>query len=329
MGPVYYFRSTDDIPPIPEGFRLVPDYYAGKRFEEYDSAHVDEESKENVDGTVDASSEDKQVSFDKDLVQLNNKYPTASETEQTKATPLEKTQTTAQLWFSMLKKPAQWPRLLWLVISHGWTQDVITNQVTDGGFLSPDIKLMHSKSKYYDNKVEYLFSLLQTITACTMSFAHGSNDISNAAGPLATVYQIWTTNVVNTKADVPIWVLCYTAGALVLGCWTFGYNIMRNLGNKLTLQSPSRGFSIELGAAVTTVMATRLAIPVSTTQSAVGATVFVGLCNKEWKAVNWRIVAFCYGGWIFTLPCAGLIAGIINGIIINAPSKNTTYELTN
>lgn len=104
---------------------------------------------------------------------------------------------------------------------------------------------------------------------------------------------------------------------------------MANLGNKLILQSPSRGFSIELGAAVTTVMATQLAIPVSTTQSAVGATVFIGLCNREWKAVNWRMVIWCYAGWIFTLPIAGLIAGILNGIILNAPSIGNTYTLSN
>lgn len=121
--------------------------------------------------------------------------------------------------------------------------------------------------------------------------------------------------------------MCYTAAALVIGIWTYGYNIMRNLGNRLILQSPSRGFSIELGAAVTTVMATQLAIPVSTTQSAVGATVFVGLCNKDIKSVNWRIVAYCYFGWIFTLPCAGIMAGILNGIILNAPNKGQLYQL--
>lgn len=107
-----------------------------------------------------------------------------------------------------------------------------------------------------------------------MSFAHGANDIANATGPLATVYLVWTTNTTASKAEVPVWVLCYAAGALVVGLWTYGYHIMANLGNKLILQSPARGFSIELGAAVTTVMATQLKIPISTTQSAVGATVF-------------------------------------------------------
>ena len=77
-------------------------------------------------------------------------------------------------------------------------------------------------------------------------FAHGANDIANATGPLATVYLVWTTNTTASKAEVPVWVLCYAAGALVVGLWTYGYHIMANLGNKLILQSPARGFSIEL-----------------------------------------------------------------------------------
>ncbi|CCH44763.1 Phosphate permease PHO89 [Wickerhamomyces ciferrii] len=332
LGPTFYFKSNDDIPPIPKGHLLVPDYYAGKYHTDDEPILQDSETieKDQTNVQVDQTSSDKGASnYERDLQNLESKYQDIEQqqpTTQQPSTPLAPKQTTKQLWFSLAKQPKQWPRLIWLVISHGWTQDVISNQMQKGG-LSGDLKDMHSRSKYYDNKIEYLFSLLQAITACTMSFAHGSNDIANAAGPLATVYNIYTTNKVDKKADVPIWVLCYTAAALVLGVWTFGYNIMRNLGNRLILQSPSRGFSIELGAAVTTVMATQLGIPVSTTQEAVGATVFVGLCNKDVKSVNWRIVAYCYFGWIFTLPCAGLIAGILNGIILNAPSRELTYQL--
>lgn len=161
-----------------------------------------------------------------------------------------------------------------------------------------------------------------------MSFAHGANDVANATAPLAAVYDIWQKNTVESKSDVHTWVLAYCAAALVLGCWTYGYRIIKNLGNKMILQSPSRGFSVELGAAVTTVMATQLSIPVSTTQVAVGGIVAVGLCNRDLKSVNWRMVAFCYSGWFLTLPMAGLIAGILNGIILNAPRYGGDYQLS-
>ncbi|GME85207.1 unnamed protein product [Ambrosiozyma monospora] len=162
-----------------------------------------------------------------------------------------------------------------------------------------------------------------------MSFAHGANDISNAAGPLSTIYLVWTSNTTSKKLDVPVWVLCFTAASLVVGLWTSGHRIMAVLGNKLILQSPSRGFCIELGAAITVVMATRLSIPVSTTQIATGCTVFVGLCNLDVKSINWKVVIWCYAGWLITLPIAGLIAGILNGIIINAPRMGAVYQMTN
>lgn len=317
FGPMYWFKSTDDIPPMPAGKHLTIDYYAGRRYNEAGEA-VDVDGvplkKTATEGLKAESDVEKQVCIDTTSIETLDLVPK---------------QTTRQLWWSMLKSgPKAWPKLLWLMVSHGFTQDVIGNQSNQKDMLTGDIKNLHSCSKYYDNKLEYLYSLLQVITAGTMSFAHGANDIANATGPLATVYLVWTTNETAKKAEVPIWVLCYAAAALVLGCWIYGYRIMSNLGNKMILQSPSRGFSIELGAAVTTVMATQLSIPVSTTQSAVGATVFVGLCNKEWKSVNWRMVIWCYCGWIFTLPIAGLVAGLLNAVILYAPSKGVTYELS-
>jgi sodium-dependent phosphate transporter len=315
-GPIYWFKSADDIPPMPEGHELTIDYYKGRRYNE-SGANVDIHGNlENLDTASDIT----------DIEKMDAVNVGACTVESQSIAPK---QTTRQLWWSLLKAgPKQWPYLLWLMVSHGFTQDIISNQTQSKGALSGDLKGLHTSSKIYDNRIEFLYSLLQAITAGTMSFAHGANDIANATGPLATVYLVWTTNTVGSKSEVPLWILCYAGAALVIGCWTFGYRIMANLGNKLILQSPSRGFSIELGAAVTTVMATQLAIPVSTTQSAVGATVFIGLCNREWKAVNWRMVIWCYAGWIFTLPIAGLIAGILNGIILNAPSLGNTYTLS-
>lgn len=314
-GPIYWFKSTDNIPPMPEGHELVPDYYLGRRPTEV----ISRSSTEKNNDDSDIKSRDMEI----EAVESINPSNVTSSIKEEQNIP------TKTLWWNLLKKgPKSWPYLLWLVVSHGFTKDVISLQANDRGALSGDLTKMYAKSKMYDNKIEYLFSLLQAITASTMSFAHGANDIANAAGPLASIYLIWRSNTVGAKADVPIWVLCYTASALVIGCWTFGYRIISNLGNKLILQSPSRGFSIELGAAATTVMATQLAIPVSTTQSAVGATVFIGLCNRDLKAVNWRMVTWVYLGWFFTLPIAGLIAGLLNAIILNAPHFGGEYNLS-
>lgn len=312
-GPSFYFKSTDDIPPMPEGHQLTIDYYEGRRNLGTTVSVEDEENKA-------ASNSNDSVKNKEDIQEVD-----LVRTETEPETKLS----TKQYWWSLLKQgPKKWPLLFWLVISHGWTQDVIHAQVNDRDMLSGDLKGMYERSKFYDNRVEYIYSVLQAITAATMSFAHGANDVANATGPLSAVYVIWKTNTIGAKSEVPVWVLAYGGVALVIGCWTYGYNIIKNLGNKMILQSPSRGFSIELAVAITTVMATQLGIPTSTTQIAVGGIVAVGLCNKDLKSVNWRMVAWCYSGWFLTLPIAGLIAGIINGIILNAPRFGVEYQMT-
>lgn len=331
-GPVYWFKSTDNIPPIPEGQTLTIDYYKGRRYDEAGNViNDDEDDQESVTKKDGQEGDEIHPDIEKDANSSDS--ITSTEAAKKKAAATHKKHRhprTFPEYGALIKETAMnWPYVIFLLLTHGVRQDVISDQANSKDILAGDLAGMHTASKYYDNKIEFMYSLLQAITACTMSFAHGANDIANATGPLATVYLIWTSNTTAAKADVPIWVLCYAASALVIGLWTYGYHIMANLGNKLILQSPARGFAIELGAAATTVMATQLKIPVSTTQCAVGATVFVGLCNKEWKTVNWRMVAWCYLGWIFTLPCAGLIAGILNAIILYSPSLGMSYSLTN
>ncbi len=216
------------------------------------------------------------------------------------------------------------PVLFWhfkYAIFRGVDRDVVSSQNDRHPILSGDIEAMHARVAHYSNKTEYMFTFLQVMTACTASFTHGANDIANAVGPFATIFQIWNEGALpaNGKSDVPIWNLAYCAAGLVIGLWTYGYHIMRNLGNRITLHSPSRGFSMELASATTIILATRLKLPVSTTQCITGATVGVGLCSGDWRSINWRMVAWIYMGWIITLPVTGLISGLMMAFIIHSP----------
>ena len=153
-----------------------------------------------------------------------------------------------------------------------------------------------------------------------MSIAHGSNDVANAVGPWAAVYQTFRSGVVNTDAPTPVWFLVVAGLLLGLGFWFFSYRIVRALGNKITQMSPTRGFAIELGAAITVLLASRLGLPVSTTQCLTGAALGVALMNYDLGAVNWRQMAKIFLGWVLTLPCSALIAGLICLMALNAPS---------
>lgn len=158
-----------------------------------------------------------------------------------------------------------------------------------------------------------IFHALQSLTLRSI-------DIANAVGPIAAVYETYKTGAVATESATPTWILVIGGLLLGMGFWFYGYHVMRALGNKITQMSPTRGFAIELGAAITVLMASRLGLPVSTTQCLTGAAVGVALMNFDVGAVNWRQIAFIFMGWVLTLPCAGLIAGLLCVMALNAPS---------
>ncbi|KAF9698014.1 hypothetical protein EKO04_004211 [Ascochyta lentis] len=205
------------------------------------------------------------------------------------------------------KKIANWTKFILL---QGVTRDVVTQK---------DLGAVHARAIVYDNRTEHLWTYAQIASAMMMSIAHGSNDVANAVGPWVASYNTYTSGEVTSKADTPIWILIIAGLLLGLGFWIYGYNVMRSLGNKITQVSPTRGFSMELGAAITVLLASKLALPVSTTQCLTGATIGVALCNYDIRAVNWKQVAFIFSSWFITLPSAGLISGLLMAMALNTP----------
>jgi solute carrier family 20 (sodium-dependent phosphate transporter) len=164
----------------------------------------------------------------------------------------------------------------------------------------------------YDQDTENLFTYLQVFTACLNSFAHGANDVSNTIAPMSAIIDIYQTGVVNSKATVDKWVLAFGGGAIVIGLLLYGYNVMKSIGYKLTLMSPSRGFSAELGASLVVVTASFNEIPVSSTQCIVGAVFGVGLVNGC-ENVQWFFLLKVMCGWVSLFFCATILsAGVFS-----------------
>ncbi|KAK2001343.1 phosphate transporter [Colletotrichum falcatum] len=182
------------------------------------------------------------------------------------------------------------------------------------------MKRVYACAQKYPNEVEHTYSFVQIITACTASFAHGANDIGNSVGPWAVIYSAWSTgDAAASKAPVPVWQLAVLSATISLGLITYGYNIMKVMGNKITYHSPSRGSSMEMGAAITVLVFSQYSLPVSTSMCITGATVGVGLCNGTLKAVNFQRVALLVFSWIMTIPVAGTLGGVLMGLFLNAP----------
>jgi PiT family inorganic phosphate transporter len=156
------------------------------------------------------------------------------------------------------------------------------------------------------SSVERVFGVLMIFTACSMAFAHGSNDVANAVGPMAAVISVINAGAVEAKAAVPSWVLLLGAVGIVIGLATYGYKVMQTIGKKITELTPSRGFAAEMSAAATVVIASGFGLPISTTHTLVGAVLGVGLARGI-GALNLRVIGGIFASWVITLPAgAGL-----------------------
>jgi PiT family inorganic phosphate transporter len=156
--------------------------------------------------------------------------------------------------------------------------------------------------------VEKVFATLMVFTACAMAFAHGSNDVANAIGPLAAVVSVVANNgEILAKSVLPTWVLFLGGGGIVVGLATFGYKVMGTIGRKITELTPSRGFAAELAAATTVVVASGTGMPISTTHTLVGAVLGVGLARGI-SALNLRVIGTIVSSWIITLPAGAILS---------------------
>lgn len=128
--------------------------------------------------------------------------------------------------------------------------------------------------------VEKVFAILMVVTACCMAFAHGSNDVANAIGPLAAVVSVVNSGgEIASKAELVWWILPLGAFGIVMGLAIFGKRVMQTIGKNITHLTPSRGFAAELAAASTVVIASGTGLPISTTQTLVGAVLGVGMAR--------------------------------------------------
>ena len=157
--------------------------------------------------------------------------------------------------------------------------------------------------------VERVFGILMIVTACGMAFAHGSNDVANAIGPLAAVISTAQNGMIMAKSAVPVWVLLLGGGGIVIGLATYGRHVIATVGRKITHLTPSRGFAAELAAATTIVIASGTGMPVSTTHTLVGAVLGVGLARGI-EAIDLGVVGRIFLSWVVTIP-AGAILSII------------------
>ncbi len=161
---------------------------------------------------------------------------------------------------------------------------------------------------FHFTNVERIFGVLMMITACAMAFAHGSNDVANAVGPLAAVVSIVQNDGnIGQKSAMAPWILILGGAGIVAGLIMYGHKVIATVGNKITELTPSRGFAATLAAATTVVIASSTGLPISTTHTLVGAVLGVGLARGI-AALNLNVIKTIFVSWIVTLPAGAIMS---------------------
>ena len=163
------------------------------------------------------------------------------------------------------------------------------------------------------------FVPLLILSALTVAFAHGANDVGNAVGPLAAIMEASLEGRIAATPQIPIWVLAIGSGGFVFGIAALGSRTIATVGGKITTLTPSKSFSVQIGAAVAVLSSTVLGLAVSTSHCLVGSVVGVGIASRISKAggsLNGRMLLKIFIGWGVTIPLAMLVAVIFYYLIM-------------
>ncbi len=155
--------------------------------------------------------------------------------------------------------------------------------------------------------VERTFAPLVIISSCSVAFSQGANDVANAIGPLAAIFDVCQSGTIHPRVAVPLWVLALGGGGIVIGLATYGYRVMRTVGTKITRITPSRGVAADIAASITILSCSRLGLPVSTTHTLVGAILGIGLA-RGLGGINRKVTRNIFGAWLITVPAAAVLS---------------------
>ncbi|KAF6250657.1 phosphate transporter [Scenedesmus sp. NREL 46B-D3] len=204
---------------------------------------------------------------------------------------------------------------VWQALTYGLNYDIHKVIETD-----ERVAEIHANAEVFDRKAELSFKYLQVCTACANAFAHGSNEVANAVGPLSAIYQVWQTGQITSKAPVPTWLLAIGALGICVGLATFGYTVMRAMGVKMTRLTNSRGFCVELCVAAVVIVASYCNLPMSSTLATVGAIAGVGLWEGRSGFNAWLFVKMV-SGWILTIIASVSLTCLFMAQGLYAPSR--------
>ena len=205
-----------------------------------------------------------------------------------------------------------------MLVTKWLVRDIHSVQVSANPLAQAEISKTPGKSVAHTDmqSVERVFVFLQILTACFVAFAHGSNDVANAVGPMSAAYQAISTGVIAQEAGVPAWTLALGGLGIVTGLAMWGWRVIETVGKRITELTPSRGFAAEFAAAITILLASILPLgfPISTTHTLVGAVLGVGAA-RGMASLDLSVIRLIFAGWVITIPAGATLSIVFYHIL--------------
>ncbi|WP_121626212.1 inorganic phosphate transporter [Poseidonibacter antarcticus] len=143
-----------------------------------------------------------------------------------------------------------------------------------------------NKLKNTRDSINLLFTVPLIFAAALLSFAHGTNDVANAIGPLAAINDAVINGGISEKTGIPIWVMAVGAIGIALGLTLYGPKLIKTVGSEITELDQIRAFCVAMAASITVIIASQLGLPVSSTHIAVGGIFGVGFLREYFAATG-------------------------------------------
>jgi len=168
--------------------------------------------------------------------------------------------------------------------------------------------------------INKLFNLPLVFSAALLSFAHGANDVANAIGPFAAIYDtVSAGDIAIWDVGIPLWIMLIGALGLAIGLGVYGSTLIKTVGNEITKLNQVRAYCVALSAAITVIIASTLGLPVSSTHIAIGGIFGIGIYREMARKLSWEkekeyldksMLKQIILSWIITLPASAFIAAI-------------------
>ncbi|KAK7195508.1 phosphate transporter [Novymonas esmeraldas] len=180
-----------------------------------------------------------------------------------------------------------------------WAMDHAMQPIRFGGILI----------KPFNPRAEYLFTGLQVVAGSMSSFVHGAVAGANATAAFVILYDAFTDHELQEPGLSSQWSVLPAMLGIAIGMFGLGASLMKTVGMELVTVTPARGWCIQVGGTLVTMVLTGIGIPVSLSQSQIGAAIGCGVLDAKLGGVSWGVVAKVVTGWVVTLVISAATTG--------------------